>query len=47
MLCKEDYIQVYIGGQDGIILDAGSEPFIYISVMFICKDREQKKQIVF
>lgn len=29
------------------MLDAGSEPFIYISIMFICKDREQKEQIVF
>lgn len=29
------------------MLDAGSEPFIYISIMFICKAREQKEQIVF
>lgn len=28
------------------MLDAGSEPFIYISIMFICKDREQKEHYV-
>lgn len=43
MLCKFDYIQVYIKRQDGIMLNAESELFISMYIMFICKDIAQRE----
>lgn len=34
MLCEVDYIQVYIPRQDRIMIDTGSEFFIYMYIVY-------------